>query len=110
MLDHILNVAVSNLNDYLTHARISNEAILMSSLFSAAGALILGRFTGKIGHLTMPLNFSALFIGAILANWVFSGIDIPTILNPQEILLATILGMIAGSFAMLWCTGPEDVR
>ena len=80
---------------------------MMSLLFSAAGAVLLAKFTGMIGHLTIPMNFSALFIGSAFANILLAGVDIPTIQYQQEILIYTIVGLITGSFAMLWCVRPE---
>ena len=79
----------------------------MSVLFSAAGAVILGKFTGTFGNLTVPLNFSALFIGTAVTNSLLNGVDIPTIQYQQEVLLYTVVGMITGSFGMLWFVRPE---
>ena len=107
MLSNLLYSGLSNAIENLVRLDMSNEALLMSLLFSAGGALLLARFTGTIGHLTIPLNFSALFIGAGFTNILFDGIDIPTIQYQQEILLFTILGLITGSFGMLWCVRPE---
>jgi hypothetical protein len=53
------------------------------------------------------LNFSALFIGTGLANILLDGIDIPAIQYEQEVMLFTLIGLIFGSFAMLWCIRPE---
>ena len=107
MLSNLLYSGLSNAIENLVRLDMSNEALLMSLLFSAGGSLLLAKFTGTIGHLTYPLNFSALFIGAGLANILLAGIDIPTIQYQQEVLLFTILGLITGSFAMLWCVRPE---
>ena len=107
MLNNLLYSTFSNTIENLVRLEMSNEALLMSLLFSAAGALLLAKFTGKIGHLTLPLNFSALFIGAGFTNILLAGFDIPTIQYQQEVLLFTILGLITGSFGMLWCVRPE---
>jgi hypothetical protein len=93
--------------EQLVRFDLSREALLTSLLFSAAGALLLSRFTGAIGQLTLPLNFSALFIGTALANILLDGIDVPAIQYEQEVLLFTLAGLIMGSFAMLWCLRPE---
>ena len=93
--------------EQLVRLDMSREALLTSLLFSAAGALLLSRFTGAIGHLTLPMNFSALFIGTALANILLDGIDVPAIQYEQEVLLFTLVGLITGSFAMLWCIRPE---
>ena len=107
MLSNLLYSGLSNAIENLVRLDMSNEAFLMSLLFSAGGSLLLAKFTGTIGHLTYPLNFSALFIGAGFANILLAGVDIPTIQYRQEVLLFTILGLITGSFAMLWCVRPE---
>ena len=96
--------------EQLVRLDMSSEALLTSLLFSAAGALLLSRFTGAIGQLTLPLNFSALFIGTSMANILLDGIDIPAIQYEQEVMLFTLIGLIIGSFAMLWCIRPEHGR
>ncbi|HQY72254.1 MAG TPA: hypothetical protein PLK44_00915 [Aestuariivirga sp.] len=104
------NMLYSSLYDtleQLVRFDLSREAMLTSLLFSAAGALLLSRFTGAIGQLTLPLNFSALFIGTALANILLDGFDVPAFQYEQEVLLFTLVGLIAGSFAMLWCVRPE---
>jgi hypothetical protein len=107
MLSNLLYSTLSETIEHLVRLDMSNEALFMSLLFSAAGSILLAKFTGTIGHLTIPLNFSALFIGAGFTNIVLDGIDIPAIQYQQEVLLFTILGLITGSFAMLWCVRPE---
>jgi hypothetical protein len=107
MLTNLLYSSLSNTLEHLVRLDMSREALMMSLLLSAAGALLLAKFTGTIGHLTLPLNFSALFIGAGLANIIFAGVDIPAIQYEQEILVFTLLGMVTGSFAMLWVVRPE---
>ena len=107
MLSNLLYSSLSNAIEHLVRLDMSNDALMMSVLFSAAGAVLLAKFTGTIGHLTIPLNFSALFIGSGVANILLAGVDIPTIQYQQEILLYTIVGLICGSFIMLWCVRPE---
>lgn len=107
MLSNLLYTSLSNAIEHLVRLDMSGEALMMSVLFSAAGAVLLAKFTGTIGHLTIPLNFSALFVGAGLTNILLAGIDVPTIQYQQEVLLFTLLGLITGSFGMLWCVRPE---
>ena len=78
------------------------EAVSLSSLFSGAGAVILGKFTGSVGALTMPMNYSALFIGALAANWMFRGVHLPMDQQIQQPLLVTLGGMLIGAFSMMW--------
>ena len=107
MLSNLLFTSFSNALDSMIRLNMSDDAVAMSVLFSAAGAVILSKFTGSLGNLTFPLNFSALFIGTALTNSLLNGVDIPTIQYQQEVLLFTVLGLISGSFGMLWFTGPE---
>ena len=107
MLSNLLFTSFTNALDSLIHLDMSDEAVAMSVLFSAAGAVILGKFTGTFGNLTVPLNFSALFIGTADTNSLLNGVDIPTIQYQQEVLLYTVVGMITGSFGMLWFVRPE---
>ena len=108
MLGNLLYSSFSNAIDSIIRLDLSGEALMMSVLFSAAGAVILGKFTGGLGHLTVPLNFSALLVGSIITNGLLDGIDIPAIQYQQEILLFTVLGLISGSFGVLWFTGYES--
>ena len=107
MLSNLLYTSFSNAVESIVRLDLSPEAMMMSVLFSAAGAIVLGKFTGTIGHLTVPLNFSALFVGTVITNSLLDGFDIPAMQYQQEILLFTILGLIGGSFGMLWCVRPE---
>ena len=107
MLSNVLYSSLYETMEQLVRLDMSNEALLASLFFSAGGALLLSRFTGAIGDLTLPLNFSALFIGTALANILLDGIDIPAIQYEQEVMLFTLIGLVTGSFAMLWCIRPE---
>ena len=107
MLGNMLYSSLYDTMEQLVRLDMSREALLASLLFSAAGALLLSRFTGPIGQLTLAMNFSALFIGTGLANILLDGIDIPAIQYEQEVMLFTLIGLILASFAMLWCIKPE---
>jgi hypothetical protein len=108
MLGNLLFSSFSNAIDSIVRLNMSGEALMMSVLFSAAGAVVLSKFTGSLGHLTIPLNFSALFVGTVITNTLLDGIDIPTIQYQQEIVLFTVLGLICGSFGLLWCVRPAS--
>lgn len=83
--------------------------VSLSTLFSGAGAVILGEFTGSAGALTLPMNFAALFVGAMMANWAFSGLALPMDQHLQPMLI-TFGGMLIGAFSMLWCIKSRAVR
>lgn len=106
MLSNLLYTTLSNAIEHLVHLDMSGEALMLSLLFSAAGAVVLSKFTGTFGHLTVPMNFSALFVGTGVTNILLAGVDIPAIHYQQEVMLYTVLGLIAGSFAMLWIVRP----
>ena len=83
-------------------ASLPPESLPLSYICSGLGAIVLGKFTGSIGAITMPLNTAALFIGVILANWLLGGIDLPMDHQLQQPLLVTLIGMMLAAFAMMW--------
>lgn len=89
---------------------VEPEAVSLSTLFSGAGAVILGKFTGSVGALTMPMNYSALFVGALMANWAFRGIHLPIDQHLQQPMLITLGGMLIGAFSMLWWLRSRAVQ
>ncbi len=102
MLEDLITMDLPSFSDLFNSSVLPPESVSMSSLFSSAGAVILGKFTGSVGGLTMPLNYSAMFIGAIAANWFLGGIDLPMDHALQQPMLITLGGMLIGAFAMLW--------
>lgn len=82
----------------------------LTLIFAAAGALILTRFTGTIGALTIPLNFSALYIGANISNGLLQNIKLPIDRTVELPMLVTVAGMTLASFAMLWWLQGDSVR
>ena len=101
----MLNEMVYKINAYFTSvpdlSNLPMESLPMSVIFSIAGALILGRFTGNLGGLTYPINFSAMFIGTILSNWLLSGIKIETADAVMAPMLFSMAGMIVASLIMI---------
>lgn len=89
---------------------VEPEAVSLSTLFSGAGAVILEKFTGNVGALTMPMNYAALFVGALMANWAFSGLNLPMDQQLQQPMLITLGGMLIGAFSMLWWLRPRVVH
>jgi len=81
----------------------------LSTLFSGAGAVILGEFTGSAGALTLPMNYAALFVGAMVANWALSGVALPIDPHLQPMLI-TFGGMVVGALSMLWCVRSHATR
>ncbi|MCB1379036.1 MAG: hypothetical protein KDK89_11800 [Alphaproteobacteria bacterium] len=86
------------------------ETLPLSSFFSGAGALILGKFTGSLGGLTLPINFSALFIGATLSNWLLTGLDLQIDREIQQPMFVSMLGMVIAAFAMMYWIQNDRAR
>lgn len=89
---------------------VPEQALPWSSVFSGVGAVILGKFTGSLGSLTLPLNYSALFIGAIMSNWLLKGLDLPIDRAVQQPMLVTMIGMLVGAVAMIFWLQNENAR
>ena len=87
---------------------LAENALPLALLFSAIGALILTRFTGTLGSLTYPLNFSALFVGAMVSNWLMRGLQLQIDAQIQRPLLASLVGMIVAALIMVrWMQGEH---
>lgn len=81
---------------------VSSTSLPVSYICSGAGAYILGKFTGGLGAITLSINYSALLVGAFLANWLFMGISLPIDHNLEQPLLITIVGMAIGAMTLMW--------
>ena len=81
---------------------VADQPLPLSSVFSGFGALILGKFTGDMGGMTLPVNFSALFIGASISGWLLHGIDLPIDRTIQQPMLVSMIGMVLAAAAMMW--------
>ncbi len=108
MFDTLAQINIASLVDNITHMRMSAEVLVTCVLFSTIGAIILGKFTGNFGNVTFPLNFSVLFIGAFITNCAFDGLDIPSLQYQHQVLVLTVIGMISGSFGLMWLSGAEN--
>jgi hypothetical protein len=80
---------------------LPTETFSVSAIFSGAGAVILGKFTGHLGMIAMPLNYVGLLIGALLANWAFSGVSLPLAGDLQSPIVYAISGMCVTGLAMM---------
>ena len=78
-----------------------NDALSISAICSGAGAVILTKFTSNIGFVTMPINYCALFFGAMMSNWLFSGVDIPVDPDFQAPMVLAVAGMIVTALSLM---------
>ena len=83
------------------HMDLPSGTLSVSAIFSGVGAIILGKFTGDLGALTLPINYIGLFIGAILANWGLSGIHLPLAGDLQAPIIFALTGMTFTGLVMM---------
>jgi hypothetical protein len=82
----------------------------LSYICSGVGGLILSRFTGNIGNLTIPLNCAALLIGATVANALTKGVDLPIDHQVQQPMLVSLSGMLAAALLMMLWNRRSSMR
>src|SRR5947207_1381606 len=92
------------------HDNLPVDSLPITYLVIVLGALVLCRFTGRVGALTMPLNCSVLFIGAVLSNWLLGGLDLPMDHQLQQPLLISMIGMVAGACVMMWWLQDDNLQ
>jgi uncharacterized membrane protein YhhN len=98
-MEDLLYTIFGNLRDYES---LSPDLLPLMIMFSVAGGLILSRFTGSIGNLTLPINCSALFIGAMASNWLFQNFKLPIESTVEAPMLFSMGGMTFASFCMMY--------
>jgi uncharacterized membrane protein YhhN len=92
------------------YASLSPDLLPLTALFALIGGLILTKFTGSFGNLTMPVNCSALFIGAMTANSFLKDVKLPVGSTIEAPLMISMIGMTIASLAMLWWLQGDAVR
>jgi uncharacterized membrane protein YeaQ/YmgE (transglycosylase-associated protein family) len=76
--------------------------ILVIALICAAlGAFVMSRFTMSMGMLTYPINFLALFVGAVVANLLMKQVRLPLSHDFERPLFVSIAGMAVASVITL---------
>ena len=97
---------ISDIFGFFEHLKdvdaISPDLVPLIAVFSGVAALILTRFTGTLGSLTLLINGSALFIGAMFTNWLLQHVKLPVHSPIEGPLFMSIIGMILASAPMLW--------
>lgn len=96
-----------DLRDYQS---LSPDILPLTGLFALAGGLILSKFTGSIGNLTLPLNCSVLFIGAMIANWLMQNFKLPLESSVEAPMAVSMIGMTLAALSMLWWLQGDSVR
>ena len=109
MLEEVLMNIASMIPTGAGDPSVSATSLPVSYICSGAGALILGKFTGSLGTFTLSINYSALLIGALIANWLLAGINLPIEHNLHQPLLISMIGMVLGAFALMWLHRGEMV-
>lgn len=77
---------------------LTNSSFWIALICALAGAYMLSHKTADTGAFNFPVNLAALFLGAVLANWL--GREIPLPLEPT-VLVPAIFSLIGMSFVGL---------
>jgi len=77
------------------------EVVVLGMICALAGAIFLSRYTRPLGVLTYPLNYIVLLMGAMLANWLTKGIQMPLHQAEEWPLLISLAGMVVAALLML---------
>ena len=101
MLEQILFGIQSSIPVAGDFGEISAEELPLTLLCCMLGALILTKYTGSLGNLTLGVNFSALFIGAALSNWLLHGVDMRIDKLVAQPVIISVLGMTLASLIMM---------
>ena len=106
-MEELIYSFFGNPRDY---ASLSPDLLPLTGLFALVGGLILTKFTGSFGNLTLPMNISALFIGAMSSNWMLKNIDLPVSSAVEAPMLVSMIGMTLASLLMLWWMQGDAIR
>ncbi len=106
-MEELLFAIFGNLRDYES---LSPDILPLTGLFALVGGLILSKFTGSIGNLTLPINCSALFIGAMTSNWLMQNFKLPLESSVEAPLAVSMIGMTLAALAMLFWLQGDSVR
>ena len=106
-MNDLIFMIFGDLRDYQS---LSPDILPLTGLFALVGGLILTKFTGSIGNLTLPINCSALFIGAMTTNWLFQNIKLPLDSVVEAPMAVSMIGMTIASLCMLWWLQSDSVR
>lgn len=106
-MNDLIFAIFGNVRDYQS---LSPGLLPLTIFFAVVGGFILSKFTGNIGSLTMPINCSALFIGAMGSNWLTANIKLPLESTIEAPMLVSLAGMSIVSFLMLIYIQGDSLR
>lgn len=106
-MNDLIFTIFGNVRDYQS---LSPDLLPLTIFFAVVGGLILSKFTGTIGNLTLPINSSALFIGAMGSNWLTSNIKLPLDSTLEAPMAVSLIGMTIVSLLMLVYIQGDSVR
>ena len=106
-MEELIYSFFGNPRDY---ASLSPDLLPLTGLFAVIGGVILTKFTGSFGNLTLPMNISALFIGAMTSNWFLKNVDLPVSSTIEAPLMVSMIGMTLASLLMMWWLQGDAVR
>ena len=92
------------------YASLSPDLLPLTALFAPPAGVILTKFTGSFGNLTLPMNISALFIGAMSSNWMLKNVKLPVESTIEAPLMVSMIGMTIASLLMIWWIQGDAVR
>lgn len=101
MLEQILFGIQSSIPSASHFGEVSSDQMPLTLLCCMLGALILTKYTGSLGNLTLGVNFSALFIGAAISNWLFHGVDMQVDKLVAQPVIISVVGMTLASLVMM---------
>ena len=83
------------------------DVLSISAVFSGAGTVVLSKFTSNVGFITMPINYCALFGGALASNWLLSGVHLPIDPDFQAPMVFAVGGMMVMALSLMMLMREE---
>mgnify|MGYP001767435888 CR=1 FL=1 len=84
--------------------------VIIAAISAAGAGAILTRFTHSLGLITYLLNVLALATGALIANMLMAGVDLPIEAAFERPILLSLAGITVASVLMLFLLGDDGSR
>ncbi|HEX7260578.1 MAG TPA: hypothetical protein VF258_02090 [Luteolibacter sp.] len=81
---------------------MTSSRFWIAFICAVAGAYMLSQKTSEAGPFNFPVNLVAMFLGAALANWIRSGIQLPVdsiVIYPT---IMSLTGMTLVALSIIW--------